>query len=156
MANTEYLEQYDILISCLNYENSMLWQRANFFLVASTAYLGFASSQASQLSPTSCWQSILGVLVSSIAGLAICQLWSKGLGAGKFWIHHWLRNLQTIELDAYGDMHLLRRFEPAPGQGYPPRVRATGICDCTVWLFRALWLLMLVYAVIVAVLRLTG
>jgi hypothetical protein len=140
------LEQYGIIMSYLQYENSMYWGRANFFLIACTALFGFVAMNLPTLTKATRWESLLALLAASGAGLALSLLWKLGLQSGEFWIHHWHSVLKDLEQGAFEDLTLLRQFQP--NQGSPKHVSARKVARSTLLVFYVLWGVLLVYSLV--------
>jgi hypothetical protein len=109
------LQQYGILMSYLQYENAVYWERANFFLVASVAFFSFVVTNLPPLRPQTPWEQVLIFLVASLTGLCLSYLWWRGLQIGEFWIDHWHSLLRQLEPDAFGELKVLGGFKQREG-----------------------------------------
>jgi len=138
------VQQYEILMSYLQYENSAYWGRANFFLVASIAFAGFVMTNIPSFEEALSWKQVFTFLVSSLIGLSLSFLWWKSLQSGEFWIDRWHFLLKKIEPDVFGDMEVIRGMKQR--EGGPSRVSARRISRLTVGLFGVLWSLALIYS----------
>ena len=133
------LEQYRVLMSYLQYENSAYWMRANYFLLANSIVFGFTirvvTSAASLREPTS----VAAIAVCSVAGFILVRLWWKALEAGAYWCDRWEDLLRQIEPSAFGPLAVLRDIDNHLEQ--PPIRRARSVARATVLLFVGLWTL---------------
>jgi hypothetical protein len=97
------LTRYGILMSYLAYENNMFWQRAGFFLLASSALVAFSAQSLLKLVATDAGTLVLP-LGAAAFGLALARLWYRTLAAAEKWIEHWHRLLKALESQAFADM----------------------------------------------------
>ena len=140
------LEKYGLLMSYLQYENSIYWTRSNFYLLACTALFGIASSSIPSPSLNFSFHKIIAFFIISGAGLYLTFLWHQSVKSGEYWIEHWHVILKNLEPDAFSKIHVLRDFE-LPGK---KKVSARQIQKRTLFLFYWLWVLLLIYSIIVA------
>lgn len=77
--NSTALERFGHVMSYLQYENSMYWERGNFFMVASTALFGFMATNLLPLGATPGWEKVLVLLVVSVGGGALTVRPAPGL-----------------------------------------------------------------------------
>jgi len=148
------LEQFGQVMSYLQYENSVSWDRANFFLLASTALLGLGAASLLPLGKTPTWEKIIILTVLCLAGLRLSHLWKRMLDAADYWQDHWHSILRQLEPEAFGDLKLFR--VPPPEQGGPARQRARVLGRQTLSLFVVLWSLLLVYVIVRATAQVCG
>ena len=152
--NATVLEKYGHVMSYLQYENSVYWQRGNFFMIASTALFGFMASNLAPLGASPRWEKILALLVVSVAGGTLSVLWHRSLLAAEYWIDHWHEVLRELEPQAFGDTHLFRT--PPPDKGGPRRIRMRRITEHTLVLFYILWGMALAYSFVAMGLKAYG
>jgi hypothetical protein len=144
------LQRYQILMSYLQYENSMYWVRANLLLVGNTVLLAAFASVAFSGGPGLMLrgqhpplQRILASVVLSIVGISLAYQWNRAIAVGDFWRAHWITLLKQIEPAAYGEHLLVRTFQ----QDTPPSASAKTVARNTQRLFFGLWTAILSYSV---------
>ncbi len=152
--NTTTLERFGQVMSYLQYENSMYWERGSFFMLASTALFGFMATNLLPLGATPRWEKVLVLLVVSVAGGALTVLWHRSLHAAEWWIDRWHKILRDLEPRAFGDTVLFR--ELPPDKGGPPRIRMRSITKWTLVLFYVLWGMAVVYSFVASGLKACG
>lgn len=145
--NNSDLQRYGIIMSYLQYENGVYWQRGNFFLVASAALLGFVATKLPILTKAASWELLITILIVSITGIFLSFLWQKGLAAGEFWIDHWHYILEDLEESAFPNHKVLKDFQPRPGG--LKRVSAKFVAKGAMYLFYILWGLLGLHSVLV-------
>lgn len=146
------LQRYGILMSYLQYENTMYWQRASFFLVASTALFGFFATRVPSFQAETPWDQVGAIAVVGLTGIGLSVLWGRSLDAGEYWVTHWHSLLQQLEPQAFGDLNVLRGTESS--EKVPKRPRARVIPRRALALFYTLWSLLLAYGLAIAALKL--
>ena len=139
------VERYRTVLNYLAYENTMFWQRGNFFLVASSALIGLVTVSMIRTEIGGA----LMTLVMSVAGGVLIFFWLRGLRAGEFWIYHWHTILKKLEGAAFGELCLLRDFKP--DKNYPTFVRARPLAYGPPIVFAILWFLIVLYGLYKAV-----
>jgi hypothetical protein len=150
------LEQYGILLSYLQYENTTFWTRAGFFLVAHTALFGFVV----QILPPfdrclASWERVAISVIVGITGLLLAKIWWKALRKGEEWIDRWHTCLLELEPLAFGDMQVLRGAVTPGLTRDPKRHGARAVADWVVYLFSVLWGLVFVYGIGIGLLKLS-
>ncbi len=145
------LDRYSTLMSYLQYENSMYWGRANFFLVGSTALFGFFAANLPAPSPSTEWHRVIALAVVGLAGFILTLLWHRCMWAGEFWLDRWHTLLKEIEPLAFGDRMVFRDVQRR--EGGPRLVHARPVARRTVYLFYCLWTGLLAYSLVLVVLK---
>jgi hypothetical protein len=140
------LEQYSILMSYLQYENSTFWVRSNFFLLANTALLGFIITSLPRELPPKNWSEILIPAVGCISGLILTILWLFALKSGEWWINRWHFLLVEIEPFAFGETKVLRGLKTLDSKR-KPKFGARQITYIVCFLFVVLWILSICYCI---------
>lgn len=147
------LEQYTIVASFLNYENTVLVQRNSLYLLANATLLAPTwepihklltctySRQISDLLVCASEQSTVSIIVFglSVIGLLLSLLWLLSFRASAFWLRHWHKHLRELESEAFGDRLLHRNL---PHSDSPIiSISATKVLKFTIYLFIFAWLL---------------
>lgn len=145
-AKTTALEQFGHVMSYLQYENSMYWERSNFFMVASTALFGFMATNLLPLGGNLSWEKILPLLIVSVAGGTLTRLWHLSLRASEHWIDHWHEILRKLEPQSFGEISLFRDLPP--DKGGAQRIRIRSVATYTLLLFYVLWGMAVFYSLI--------
>jgi len=148
------LEQFGQVMSYLQYENSVAWDRANFYLLASTALLGLGAASLLPLGKAPEWEKVIILSVLCLAGLRLSYLWKRMLDAADYWQNYWHEILRNLEPEAFGELKLFR--VPLPEQGGPARPRVRELGRQTLMLFVILWGLLLAYVLFHAVTHACG
>lgn len=146
--NKDKLEQYGILMSYLQYENSTFWVRSNFFLLANTALLGFLITSLPDIHPPNNWARILIPFVGCITGFILSILWLFALKSGEWWIKRWHSLLIKIEPQAFGEISVFRGVLNSKSKlEYGSKLGARGINYFVCYLFFVLWGLSIIYCI---------
>ena len=103
------LEQYRILVTYLQYENTIYWTRSGVALVIQSALLGFLT----QVLPVDKeeFSNLYGVCISFLFcffGLVITYFWWRIDKMGLFWIDRWQTLLLDLEPSVYGKIEVFR------------------------------------------------
>ncbi len=151
MSNQD-LERYGILMSYLQYENTIYWGRGNFFLLAQSALFGFVIASLPSMLASTPWNKILIPGFGSIAGLIVARMWQIALRSGEFWINHWHSILMELEPKAFGKQKVLRGLATLEGQR-EPKERARMVAHDILILFYVLWIILVAYLLSVSVLK---
>lgn len=129
------LKRYDALMRYLAYENTTYWTRAQFFLVANAALIGFALKELPTTLKDVSTTRLVILFVCAVGGLLLTLLWIWGLKSGQGWINHWTKALRSLEPKALEgtklDLFLVGRPKGVPS--------ATRVARLTSWLFVFLW-----------------
>lgn len=137
---TDEIEKYGILMSYLEYENSMFWGRANYFLLAQTALFGFTLTNLPALVKSTPLEKIIIPGVAGVVGLIIAYSWWKALKSGELWINRWHTLIISLEPKVFGELNVIRERDPK-GE------RAKNTAYHMVIIFIFLWLLAIIYSV---------
>lgn len=150
------LEQFGILMSYLQYENTTFWTRAGFFLLAHTALLGFVVQVLPPFNPChATWERIGISVISGISGLLLARIWWKALKAGEWWINRWHNCLLELEPQAFGNIQVLRGvFTLGQTKDHKKKPGARAIAYQVTCLFSILWVLVFTWGIVIGLLKL--
>ena len=104
----EKVDRYGIILSYLQYENTMYWTRINFFLLSNSALLGFVINSLPLFNSKISVNQIFIHLIASISGFILVILWNTAIKNGLYWINHWHSILLCLEEDAFKDIKVFR------------------------------------------------
>ena len=135
---TPEIEKYGILMSYLEYENSIFWGRANYFLLAQTALFGFTLTNLPPLAKSTPLEQIIIPGVAGVVGLILAYSWWKALKAGELWINRWHNLIEYFEPEVFGEVNVIRER--------PKDKRAKNVAYHMVIIFTFLWLLAIIYS----------
>ena len=134
------LRMYDTFTRYLAYENTIMWTRAQHFLVAHSALLAlFGLVAFGKVSAESIDQTAFAsaaAFVVCVLGICLSILWHRALISGEFWSAHWQDILRELEPTALGPIPAFRKFDSGR-----PFVRAVGVARQCAWLFTAVWII---------------
>jgi hypothetical protein len=147
------LDQYSVIMSYLQYENSMYWGRSNFFLLAHSALFGFVITNIPSLGSENSWTDLIALAVGSIIGLILAILWRTALTSAIFWINHWHAILIKLEPKAFDKIKILRGYVN-PKSIYEPKRKARNVAFHVVILFKYIWSLLMVYFFVAIIVKL--
>ena len=125
------LEQYRILMPYLVYENTVYWQRANFFLVTQTVLLAALLSRFPTVG-SSDTALLIAHGMATVIGLCITIFWYQGLRMAEWWIVRWHDRLAYLEPKVFGSVSIMRRSTQVPS------LKQTAYS--ALWTFRTIWI----------------
>ncbi|MFC2125016.1 hypothetical protein ACFLU5_09410 [Bacteroidota bacterium] len=151
------LEQYGMILSYHQYENSTFWTRSGFMLVAHSALLGFVVQIHPNFNPCLAqWDKIVITSIMGITGLALLIIWWKALKLGERWITKWHTLLRHLEPKAFGDIKVFRRDDTSANSKSYKRIGVRKIAYSVVWVFLVLWSLVLIYGIGIGIMKLSA
>lgn len=140
------LQQYGIIASYLQYENSTFWTRTSLLLVAHTALFGFLAQVLPPISKVATWEKISISMVMGLTGIVLVLIWWTSIVTAERWINRWHNRLRKLEQTAFGEMRLFRESDNSANH-----FSARGIAMYLVTLYGILWGLSLLYCLMAVI-----
>ena len=125
------LKQYDVIAKNLMAESAIYWSRAQLFLVANAAMLGFLS-RVPLADNHIALPTLVAIEAVAFVGIGLSVLWHMALAAGEDWHRHWIKHARAFEEAAFGEVLLLRE----DGGNRRSVKRVARLCA---WLFTVAW-----------------